>query len=325
MKLSIIVPVYNSENFIEKCVDSIMNTKENDFEILLINDGSTDSTPKILKKISKKYNNVLVYNNSNKGVSYSRNYGIKKAKGEYIMFVDADDELNKNWYENIKKYLFDYDIVYFSKNIIKDNIEVLLKSIIGCNNKDICIAGPYSKIFKREMILKNNLKFEEKIINGEDMLFNIECLKNSNSFMTVNFSFYLYRKYIGQSTKKYDERILNSDLLFHKKLKMLLKDFCIDIDERKKYMNFCLQNAIIMLYDRISFLDTYEIAKRQIDLLYKEPYSSTFKIKNSLINNKINLLFFSLYKKRKKKTLFYLFKLVRKVKYRRKKFKFVKI
>ena len=144
MKLSIIIPVYNAEKYLDKCMKSIFDNIENSFEVILINDGSKDNSLKIIKELMKKYKNIELIDNSNNGVSYSRNLGIKKAKGNYIMFVDADDELKKNWFDRINSYMTEnYDIVYFSKYNLKSNKNDLLKYIVGYNKENICIAGPF--------------------------------------------------------------------------------------------------------------------------------------------------------------------------------------
>ena len=106
MKLSIIIPTYNSATYIKQCLDSIYKNALNiidSFEVIVVNDGSTDNTSDILNQY--QFQNLKIYTNSNHGVSYSRNYGIGKASGKYIMFVDSDDLLIENWFNIINKYL----------------------------------------------------------------------------------------------------------------------------------------------------------------------------------------------------------------------------
>ena len=102
-KVSIIVPAYNAEKNIEQCINSIENQTYKDIEIIIINDGSKDNTQKISENLKKIYKNIIVVNQENKGVSQSRNTGIDKATGEYIMFVDSDDFIEKNMIETILK------------------------------------------------------------------------------------------------------------------------------------------------------------------------------------------------------------------------------
>ncbi len=316
MKLSIIIPVYNAEKYLEKCMKSIFDNIENSFEVILINDGSKDNSLKIIKELMKKYKNIELIDNSNNGVSYSRNLGIKKAKGNYIMFVDADDELKKNWFDKINRYMTEnYDIVYFSKYNLDSNKNDLLKYIIGYNKENICIAGPYSKIFRKEFIEKNNILFNDKIINGEDMLFNIEALSKAKKIQSINEPIYLYRRYVGQTTKKFDIRIFDSDVLFHEKITNLLNDYDILEDDKEKIKKFCLQGAIIMLYERISYIEKYSDAKKYICRLYSFPYNKAETL--CLMVSKSNKIKYALYKIKPKCLLYHLFRFIRRNKFKK--------
>ena len=136
MKYSFIVPAYNAENEIDRCIESIVNQKCADFELIIVNDGSTDSTSDKLKKYESTYNNITVINQENKGLSAARNEGLKYVNGDYIIFVDSDDYVNKNSCDYINKIIEkhgDIDIVIFdeyrinkstSKRIIRSNINI---------------------------------------------------------------------------------------------------------------------------------------------------------------------------------------------------------
>lgn len=316
MKLSIIVPVYNAEKYLKKCIESIFDNTENPFEVIIINDGSNDNSLKIIKELMKKYINIVLIDNFNNGVSYSRNLGIRKAKGDYVMFVDADDELKKNWFDEIKNHVQEnYDVIYFSKYNLESNKNDLLKYLVGYNKESICIAGPYSKIFKRRLIEKNEILFNDKIINGEDMLFNIEILSKADKVKSINESFYLYRRYIGQTTKKFDIRIFDSDILFHEKFAELLNDYSISDDDKVKIRNFCIQGAVIMLYERISYIETYSSAKKYICRLYSFPYNKMSNL--CLIISKSNKVKYILYRIRLKYILYHLFRFIRRGKFKK--------
>ena len=101
-KFSIIVPVYNVESYLAKCLDSILCQSYKDYEIIAINDGSTDNSSKILKEYVDKYDNIIVINQENQGLSQARNNGVKEAKGEYIIFADSDDFIEKDLLKKIK-------------------------------------------------------------------------------------------------------------------------------------------------------------------------------------------------------------------------------
>ncbi len=115
--LSVIIPVYNAENEISNCIDNILQTNTCDFEMILVNDGSTDNTKSILDSYASKDNRIKVIHQANKGVSKARDLGIQNAKGSYIIFVDADDKLEDNALD------------YLSKRLEKEDIDILQYSV----------------------------------------------------------------------------------------------------------------------------------------------------------------------------------------------------
>lgn len=283
MKISIIIPAYNVAKYIESCLDSI--NKNDNIEIIVVNDGSVDKT----KDLVEKYKDISLFNNSNHGVSYSRNFGITKATGDYIMFVDSDDILKEKSLDYILDEQYDSDVVYFSKYLNNvQNKSDLLKYIIGFDKP--CIAGPYCKLFKRDFILKNNIKFKEDVINGEDMLFNVECALKLKKFEIVNKSIYMYRQTVTSATKTYNPKILESDKKFHIYLNLLLNQGNVDLELQNSLEDFCKQNAIITLLDRMSYVRSYSQFKDCIIFLKHEPYKCSLKIKNKYLTNKSNIL-----------------------------------
>lgn len=287
-KLTIIIPIYNAEKYISICIKSIIRSDKN-FEILLVNDGSTDQSGKICEDLANNDSRIRVIHKKNAGVSSARNEGLRHASGEYIMFVDADDMLNKDW-DFILKELKNDDIYYFSKKLNQNiNKEELLKYIIGFNPESICIAGPFSKIFRKDFLEKNKIKFNEKLINGEDMLFNVECLVDCEKYKIKTFSFYQYRNFIGSTTKKFDNRIFESDKIFQEELKNILD--LSDIDEKliQNIVLYSKQMAICVFVQRISFLKKFSEAKKFYKYIYDEPYNYALNKKN-IVNKKCSFL-----------------------------------
>ena len=105
MKLSIIIPVYNTEQYIEQCIESVLNIKGTENEIIIVNDGSTDRTPEILEKYEKNYSHIKIFTQENQGASMARNRGIKECTGDYIYFLDSDDWIETASFEKIIKNL----------------------------------------------------------------------------------------------------------------------------------------------------------------------------------------------------------------------------
>ena len=125
MLLSVVIPIYNAKNFILNCLTSVLNQSFSDFEIVLIDDGSTDGTAKILDKYAEKYEKVNVHHFENAGVSIARQRGLSLANGEYVIFVDSDDTINSGLFEQINKTVYCYnhpDIIRFQSNLVNDTI-----------------------------------------------------------------------------------------------------------------------------------------------------------------------------------------------------------
>lgn len=276
-KLSIIIPVYNVQKYLEECLNSIIISNK-DLEIIIIDDGSSDNSPNICDEYEKKDKRIKVYHKKNGGVSSARNYGLKLATGDYIAFVDSDDILSEDW-DKIIDYIKDDDIYYYNP-LINENInkEKMITYITGANKEQIYISGVYSKAFKREFLIKSELEFKENLINGEDMLYNIESMLLANTFKIVNINYYYYyRQTIGQTTRRFDTRILNSDKLFHKYLNDLFEKYSVDENIVTNIKKFCLSNAVIMILNRISYINNFKSSKKYFCFLSQEPYEKAVK------------------------------------------------
>ena len=275
--ITIVIPIYNAEKYLQKCLESIVpelrNDKEN-LELILIDDGSTDESSKIYEKFYME--NVRVVKNSNKGVSFSRNLVINLAKGEWILFIDADDIMNKNWYENVTKLKQqDVDIIYFNKNFSGKSIskDILIKEIAGINSNFRYIATPWSKMYRTKFLVENKIYFYENIINGEDMLFNIQALLKAKKYKISNISIYKYRSNATSVTHQFNEKIIDSDKYFHVKMHEILVDNKLNESVVNDISEYCLQNAIYTLLQRICYINKYKYLKsKMVELSYMSPY-----------------------------------------------------
>ena len=215
-KISVIVSVYNTEKYIEKCLDSLLNQTYSNIEIVVINDCSTDGSLKILKKYAKKYDNmILIENKENKGLSYSRNVGLEKATGEYIGYIDSDDYVDPTYYEQMMKAIkkekseiaiADMKIVYedgsFPDYVSKGcNGEVNTLNII----KNGLAASACNKLFKREIIEK--YKFSEGKLN-EDLAVILPSIVAAKKISYVENNNYYYVQHTGsiQNSRFSDRR-----------------------------------------------------------------------------------------------------------------------
>ena len=174
IKVSIIVPVYNMEKYVRQCLESLCQQKMRDVEFLIINDGSTDNSEKIINEMQKQDRRIKIFNKENGGISSARNYGIKKSLGEYICFVDCDDYIRA------------------------DYVEKLYKSAVK-ENADIVVCDYYKKYEDSNKIcVENVVQFETtNLLNRKDLLFNINCapwnkIYKKSLFDNVSFPKYKY-------------------------------------------------------------------------------------------------------------------------------------
>lgn len=214
-KVSIILPVYNVEKYLPKCLDSICNQTFNDFEIICINDGSTDSSLNILKFYSKKDNRIKIINQENCGLGSARNIGLKYSNGDYILFIDSDDYISEKEVELLYENLIsnNSDLVIFKiarfveeENIIYDHpgfdFDNIFKNVDFDNftfdYHDIkqyvmnASFAPWTKLYKKEFLNKFNLKFPVATA-FEDVIFHVKCLLNASKISFVPEFLYYYR------------------------------------------------------------------------------------------------------------------------------------
>lgn len=232
---SIIIPVYNIEQYLMQCLESIINQSYNNIEVILINDGSTDKSAVICEEASKHDNRFKVVHTENQGVSSARNMGLSIATGDYIVFVDSDDWLESNAIEKINNLLQDqlYDLIIFGvvKEINDQRIPMYSKQTLGgyTSNKDIEkvlplmikqeVINPPFKVYKHELIRNNGIKFETRVNIAEDYLFNMQCFLYANSLYVMKDILYHYmiRDNISLTRKfqvdKYQKLMLVNDKL----------------------------------------------------------------------------------------------------------------
>lgn len=211
-KFSIIVPIYNSEKYLTDCIKSILAQTYNNFELLLIDDGSTDNSPRICDEYKALDFRIKVFHIKNQGVSHARNYGIQYANGDYICFIDSDDTINKKWLENFHQAPSADMIIQGCKIIKKDTLRkiVLVSSYTkGFERFNIlCKIGtflnnPWSKCYSAEIIRKNNLRFLEGCSLNEDLIFVLNFLEQSESLCTIKEYDYNYKIENSHLTKKF--------------------------------------------------------------------------------------------------------------------------
>ena len=205
-KVSIVLPVYNVEKYLARCLDSILNQTFENFEVICVNDGSPDNSLEILEKYKKIDNRIKIISQENKGLSGARNTGIKHSNGEYIAFIDSDDVIHPQYLEVLASFIGDSDVIASAH--IENISEVPKISKINTNkvkvsfynnirseyiNKKLykkTLSVVWNKLYKKDIF--ENLNFKEGISPGEDDIFTFEMMMKINSLKIVDSKLYYY-------------------------------------------------------------------------------------------------------------------------------------
>lgn len=219
--VSIIIPTYNSEHYIDGLFESIKNVAN--AELIIIDDGSKDQTVMTIRMKNDQlsnFENVKLISNEHYGPSVSRNIGIQKAKGKYIVFVDSDDLVDSGALNKICSLDLDHDIISFSNNqsmkILKSDDEKfsLISAIVKNSGIDAFTAAPWGKLYKRSFLLSNNLLFSPSLHKGEDLLFNVAAIQRAKSILLSSPSFYHVKLSPNSITRGMDTKALDNSRSF---------------------------------------------------------------------------------------------------------------
>lgn len=263
--VSVIVPVYNVEKDIEKCIKSIVGQTYDNIEIILINDGSTDNSLEICNDFSKEDERIRVIDKENSGVSATRNLGIKIANGKYLCFVDSDDYVEKTYIEKmmlntsedaltICGYFADTykenGSIFSAERKYKEDGIVSIKEHFANAFHQGFLSAIWNKIYDVEKMKKNNLMFEEKMSLGEDLLFNLQYLKTGIvCFEFVDMPLY---HYIKRKKESLDNKYRKDFLIIQEKLyeKMIETSDLYQLSEAGRSLIYAdFMSAIIVSID----------------------------------------------------------------------------
>lgn len=310
-KFSIIVPVYNGEKYLRECLDSVLNQTFKNYELIIINDGSSDNSEAICKEYYLKNMSKIVYlSKKNEGVSSARNMGLKISNGDYIMFLDSDDLLVKDALEEINKNLSNHDLICYGfyklyknhsiEHVVKNkNLQINeIKNDILTTDK---IGGYlFNKVFKSEIIRDNKLFIDENIHYCEDLLFVGEYLKFCNNIKYIDKSLYYYRMRKGSVSFDF-YNLKNASILYsYESLANLYEQF------NDKYNYFCFQYIFnyyrfkkIIKMNNLNIKVNREILSMEKNLLKEK----TFKEKLKFFLLKYNSWLYMLIRNKKNKML----------------------
>lgn len=288
MILSVIVPAYNVEEYIENCIESIIEQKNSEFELIVVDDGSADRTFELAKKYES--DNVKVLTQKNQGSGVARNTGLKAAIGKYVYFVDPDDSLVNGMFQDIFHKINEksFDIIQFSYSFRSENGEIWNQSKLASNeiechsnneivnfmytmSKETNIYTVWSKLINRTFLLENNIFYTNQK-TGQDALFTIDLFKNAETLLWIPKRYYYYlkdRSSSAQNKKNY------STIIDDNKILTVLHDF-----QKNKNINRDLYSgfAVNILDKELRYIasdnDKYAVFKSTIN--------------NSILNNQLS-------------------------------------
>lgn len=279
-KITVIIPVYNVERYLSQCLNSVIKQTYTNFEIIAINDGSTDGSLNILNQYKMKYRNIYIINQENQGQSIARNKGIERATGDYIYFLDADDYIATNTFQILIETFEEYnvDLIKFSAEIVIDGIDIQVNKnrynfdqyfnenkiyrkdeFLDLNIKSFS-ASPVLYIVKREILQSNKIRYKAGIIH-EDDLFTSEVLLNTNKAVYISENF--YKRRLRKNS------VMTEEDIFHRK-KSFKSKCIIAIELRNLLQNYVNYKEREFIQDRINKTIRY-LARNysEIDYFYK--------------------------------------------------------
>lgn len=267
-KVSVIVPVYNVEKDVQRCIDSILSQRCQDFELILVNDGATDNSGKICIDASKKDERIRYFEKKNGGLASARNYGLERAVGEYICFVDSDDLIDRNCLSFCieKAEKTDCDVVicgYYMENG-KSLSPITAKEGIYCGDEIFdaltelkaknLIDPAWNKLYKHSFLKQNGMLFPEGEIY-EDTDFNLRLLRHKPKIAVFGECFYHYVLHMGSITRRHNPEKLATI----KKRALLLKDVSVGMEE---YCDFYyIKSVFSAIMDMFLSCDKKDIKK----------------------------------------------------------------
>lgn len=295
IKFSVIIPCYNCESFLIDCLDSIFqNELSNDifFEVILINDGSTDNSLDIMKEYQNKKNNITIHDQANHGVSTARNKGISLAKGQYICFIDADDWIEKDYFESLKSCLNNLpDIIEFGYFTDKNDESIPSKNNRNLGNREKIEAFLvttsqqegfwfcYTRAFRREFLINNNLQFNKSVKLGEDGLFILESFNLAKKIVNIRKHLYHIRINNQSVTQiKFKPNLLNQ---IENQFAIRKNIHLSNIDKKlinKDLANYYVNHSLMLLLNNAANNPEKSFFKKEISLIrdskiYKDLFS----------------------------------------------------
>lgn len=320
--ISVIIPVYNTEKYLPRCIDSILDSTYDDFEIILVNDGSTDSSPSICEEYSAKDSRIKVIHQENQGVSSARNNGISNCSGQWIIFVDSDDFISNDFlsiiarekYQNADFLLFDY-VKFIAGHAETDHpvrtlsfkdseMHRLIKRILVPQplfpDGKADFRSPCARAYKKSIIDRYSIRFSPDLTIGEDLLFNMEYQLRCRSCVYSSVPVYFYDIHIGSATHGFRAGLVLNHARLQRQLKNLLEQCHMLSLLENEFYSYCLENmTYVLIWEVFSPLSPRSFrtncrlcAGMQKNAVYKK--AMKYNRNNGILPRKILVFFFRL-------------------------------
>lgn len=260
-KVSIVVPVYNCESYIRRCVDSLINQTWTNIEIILVDDGSSDMSGTICDEIKLKDDRIMVFHKNNEGLGKTRNKGMQLATGKYIMFIDSDDYIDAHGVENMINIAEKYQVEIVSSEFIygdkvekltiqkglyeKSDIKKLIAYMLGkvADNEEVFNVSSCTKLYKVSFLKKIHAEFpSEKRLIWEDMAFNIYAMLKCNKIYVSDLHYYYYCYNEASLTHKYDAKKFSKIMDMYTYIMDIIEHNNLQYDARRRFNNTIMGN-----------------------------------------------------------------------------------
>lgn len=271
-KISVIIPVYNVEKYLARCLNSIIKNTYKNIEIILVNDGSKDKSQEIIDKYKNKYGNIIkAKEQENKGPAEARNVGIEMASGEYIMFVDSDDFIKEDYIENYVQPLQEgeYELVAGGYHKWQDGKATYTIELQDKPWSKFMIMGPYTKLYKKSFLQENDIKFV-KVNIGEDIYFNLQVnalAKKVKIIDYVGYYWYTNNESISNTMHK-DIKNLEIDKMLNGSYDSLIEKNAIN-PNNKELIELYYYNFIIWVLQWTTKNTKFKDMSKEYDRLFK--------------------------------------------------------
>ena len=250
--ISVVIPVYNTEQYLSRCLDSALAQTFHDFELICVNDGSTDNSKCILEEYAKKDKRIKIINQSNQGLSLARNNGLKDIRTPYVCFLDSDDSIDETFLMDLYQAALetDADVVMTGTRYIGNKIKNdPFRETVLTNFKDKIVilphGGCWNKMYKTDFIAKYHLSFPEKLY-WEDNIFTIKACYYSNKLVVLNrgkYNYYNNPNTITHDVSKSEKREKDSLKMLNLILDFIQEKQCSE-EEKNAILRFCLRSFV---------------------------------------------------------------------------------